>query len=90
MQGFTTSHRLIQITAQRRFAIPALRSEFQAAVDDANNAVSRAEAIKKVAILEEDFTEACGQLTPTAKVRRQVIMEQFAAQIDALHGEGAS
>jgi long-chain acyl-CoA synthetase len=69
---------------------PALRSEFQAAVDDANKAVSRAEAIKKFAILEEDFTEARGQLTPTVKVRRQVIMEQFAAQIAALYGEGAS
>jgi long-chain acyl-CoA synthetase len=67
---------------------PALRSEFQAAVDDANMAVSHAEAIKKFAILEEDFTEADGQLTPTMKVRRQVIMEQFAAQIAALYGEG--
>jgi long-chain acyl-CoA synthetase len=67
---------------------PALRSEFQAAVDDANMAVSHAEAIKKFAILEEDFTEAGGQLTPTMKVRRQVIMEQFAAQIAALYGEG--
>jgi long-chain acyl-CoA synthetase len=69
---------------------PALRSEFQVAVDDANKAVSRAEAIKRFAILEEDFTEARGQLTPTVKVRRQVIMEQFAAQIAALYREGAS
>jgi long-chain acyl-CoA synthetase len=67
---------------------PALRSELQAAVDDANRAVSHAEAIKKFAILEEDFTEAGGQLTPTMKVRRQVIMEQFGAQIAALYGEG--
>jgi long-chain acyl-CoA synthetase len=66
---------------------PALRSEFQAAVDDANKAVSHAEAIKKFAILEEDFTEERGQLTPTMKVRRQVIMEQYAAQIAALYGE---
>jgi long-chain acyl-CoA synthetase len=66
---------------------PALRSAVQAAVDDANKAVSHAEAIKKFAILEEDFTEAGGQLTPTMKVRRQVIMEQFAAQIAALYGE---
>ncbi len=69
---------------------PALRSEFQTAVDDANKAVSRAEAIKKFALLEEDFTEASGQLTPTMKVRRQVIMEQYAAQIAALYDETAS
>jgi long-chain acyl-CoA synthetase len=69
---------------------PALRSELQAAVDDANKAVSHAEAIKKFAILEEDFTEASGQLTPTMKIRRQVILEQFATQIAALYGEGTS
>jgi len=66
---------------------PVLRSEFQTAVDDANKAVSHAEAIKKFAILEEDFTEERGQLTPTMKVRRQVIMEQYAAQIAALYDE---
>jgi long-chain acyl-CoA synthetase len=67
-----------------------LRSEFQVAVDNANKAVSHAEAIKKFALLEEDFTEERGQLTPTMKVRRQVIMEQYAAQIAALYGETAS
>ena len=64
---------------------PALRAEIQAAVDHANKAVSHAEAIKKFAILDEDFTEADGQLTPTMKVRRYVVMEQYAAQIAALY-----
>jgi long-chain acyl-CoA synthetase len=68
---------------------PDLRSEIQAAVDDANKAVSHAEAIKKFVILGEDFTETGGQLTPTLKVRRYVVMEQFAAQIAALYDEGA-
>jgi long-chain acyl-CoA synthetase len=68
---------------------PDLRSEIQAAVDDANKAVSHAEAIKKFVILGEDFTEAGGQLTPTLKVRRYVVMEQFAAQIAALYDDGA-
>jgi len=68
---------------------PDLRSEIQAAVDDANKAVSHAEAIKKFVILGEDFTEAGGQLTPTLKVRRYVVMEQFAAQIAALYDDRA-
>ena len=37
-------------------------------------------------ILDQDFTEAGGQLTPTMKVRRQVITEQYAVQIAALYG----
>jgi long-chain acyl-CoA synthetase len=68
---------------------PDLRSEIQVAVDDANKAVSHAEAIKKFAILGEDFTEASGQLTPTLKVRRYVVMEQFAAEIAALYDDSA-
>lgn len=62
-----------------------LQAEFQAAVDDANKAVSRAEAIRKFAILGEEFTEAGGQLTPTMKVRRAVVMDRYAAQIAALY-----
>ena len=68
-------------------ADPALRAEFQSAVDAANKAVSHAEAIKKFAILGEAFTEAGGQLTPTLKVRRHIVMEQYAAQIADLYSE---
>ena len=64
---------------------PDLRAEIQAAVDDANRAVSQAEAIKKFTILDQDLTEAAGQLTPTLKVRRNVVTEQYAAQIAALY-----
>ena len=66
---------------------PDLRAEIQAAIDDANRAVSQAEAIKKFTILDQDFTEAGGQLTPTLKVRRRVITEQYAAQIAALYAD---
>ncbi len=66
---------------------PGLRAEIQAAIDDANQAVSQAEAIKKFAILDQDFTEAAGQLTPTLKVRRHIITEQYAAEIAALYGD---
>jgi long-chain acyl-CoA synthetase len=69
---------------------PALRTEIQAAIDDANKAVSHAEAIKKFAILDEDFTETGGQLTPTMKLRRHIVMEQCAAQIAALYDDRAS
>jgi long-chain acyl-CoA synthetase len=69
---------------------PVLRTEIQAAVDDANNAVSHAEAIKKFAVLDEDFTEAGGQLTPTLKVRRNVVLKEYATQIAALYDDGAS
>ncbi len=51
--------------------------------------MSHAEAIKKFVLLDEDFTESGGQLTPTLKVRRNVVMEQYAAQIAALYVDGS-
>jgi long-chain acyl-CoA synthetase len=64
---------------------PQLIKEIQLAVDEANKAVSRAESIRRFGILGTDFTEASGQLTPSAKVRRKVVAEDFAADIDALY-----
>ena len=63
---------------------PALRAEVQAAIDDANKAVSSAEAIKKFVILPEDWTEAGGQITPSLKLKRNVVADQYAAEIAAL------
>ncbi len=62
-----------------------LRAEIQSAVDDANKAVSNAEAIKKFAILPVDFTEEGGQLTPTLKLKRTVVMKDFESAVDSLY-----
>ena len=64
---------------------PDLQSEIQSAIDDANKAVSHAEAIKKFRILDVDWTEEGGQMTPSRKLKRAVIMSEFAADIDALY-----
>jgi long-chain acyl-CoA synthetase len=61
-----------------------LRAEIQGAVDEANKAVSAAEAIKKFRILPVDFTEDGGQLTPTLKLKRAVVAKEFAHEIDAI------
>ncbi|MGD0686056.1 MAG: long-chain fatty acid--CoA ligase [Streptosporangiaceae bacterium] len=65
---------------------PELIAEIQEAVDDANKAVSRAESIRKFTILDSDFTEQNGRLTPSLKVRRSVVAKDFAAEIEALYG----
>ena len=64
---------------------PDLVAAVQAAVDDANLAVSRAESIRKFRILDGDFTQEAGQLTVKLGIRRSVIMKDFAADIDALY-----
>ncbi|MGH3871178.1 MAG: AMP-dependent synthetase/ligase [Pseudonocardiaceae bacterium] len=62
-----------------------LRAEVQGAIDDANKTVSKAETIRKFRILPVDFTEDGGQLTPTLKLKRAVVAQEFAADIDALY-----
>ena len=49
---------------------PALLAEVQAAIDNANQSVSRAESIRKFVVLPHDLTIVNGELTPTLKVRR--------------------
>jgi long-chain acyl-CoA synthetase len=63
-----------------------LRAEVQTAVDEANKAVSHPEAIKKFRILPDDFTEAAGTLTPTLKVKREVVQDRYAQDIAAIYG----
>jgi long-chain acyl-CoA synthetase len=64
---------------------PDVLAEVQRAVDDANAAVSHAEAIKRFRVLAIDFTEDDGQLTPTMKLRRNVVLAEFAADVEALY-----
>ncbi len=64
---------------------PDLISAVQNAVDDANQAVSRAESIRRFRILDVDFTQEAGQLSVKLGIRRSVLLKDFAADIDALY-----
>ena len=67
----------------------ALRAEIQKAVTDANKAVSNAESIKVFKILPVDFTEEGGQMTPSLKLKRSVVMSEFADDVDAIYASKA-
>ncbi len=62
-----------------------LLAAIQQGVDEANRAVSKAEGIKKFRILPVDFTEAGGQITPSLKLKRNVVLEQYADDIAAIY-----
>ena len=72
-------------TAAELAADADLLADIQAAVDDANKAVSRAESIRRFRVLAVDFTEDGGHLTPSLKIRRSVVLKDFAADIDAMY-----
>ncbi|WP_296607141.1 long-chain fatty acid--CoA ligase [Nocardioides sp.] len=62
-----------------------LRAEIGAAVEEANKAVSKAESIRKFTILPDEWTEEGGQLTPSLKIRRNVVMREFKEDVAALY-----
>ncbi len=66
---------------------PDLIAVIQTAVDEANKAVSKAESIRKFAILPDDFTIAGGQLTAKLSVKRHVVATQYAETINALYSK---
>ena len=63
----------------------AVRAEVQKAIDHANTHVSRAESIRKFTILATEWTEASGHLTPKMSIKRNVIMSDFATEIDEIY-----
>lgn len=65
---------------------PQLLADVQKAVDHANAAVSRAESIRKFAVVEGEFTEGNGLLTPSLKIKRHAVTAAYAGEIEALYG----
>jgi long-chain acyl-CoA synthetase len=64
---------------------PAVTEMIQAEVDKANAHYAQVEQVKKFAILPHDLSQETGELTPTLKVKRNVVNEKFAAVIDELY-----
>jgi long-chain acyl-CoA synthetase len=64
---------------------PDLIAEVQTAIDDANTCVSRAEAIRKFAILPADWTQENGELSLKLSLRRHIVMEKYTDDVEALY-----
>lgn len=64
---------------------PEVRANIQETVDRLNATLNRWETIKKFTILDRDLSEAEGEITPSLKVKRKVVEEHFAGQLDAMY-----
>ena len=85
LPAWAAAHGRSSLTLADAAEDPHVLAEIQGAVDQANKAVSRAEAIKKFRILTVDWTEESGALTPSMKLKRGVVMKDHAAEVDALY-----
>jgi len=68
---------------------PKVIEHVQEIVDQANRAVSRAEGIRAFEILDVDWTEASGHLTPSMKIKRAKIAQDFADRIEEIYSRPA-
>ena len=75
------------LTAKDLNRNPELIADIQHAIDAANSKVSQAESIRKFTVLDTEWTEDGGQMTPSMKVKRNVVMAECADEIAALYNE---
>jgi long-chain acyl-CoA synthetase len=64
---------------------PAVHELIQRELDRANAKYAQVEQVKKFVILDHDLSQATGELTPTLKVKRNVVNERYADLFDALY-----
>ncbi|HEY9493362.1 MAG TPA: AMP-dependent synthetase/ligase [Intrasporangium sp.] len=79
------THGLENVTIEEARTHPKVLDALQHAVDRANEAVSKAESIRKFTVLSGDFTEANGYLTPSLKLKRNIVMKDFEAEVESLY-----
>jgi long-chain acyl-CoA synthetase len=73
--------------APRLHEDPAVKGHIQKAIDAVNAKQPSYSTIKRIAILEKDFTQETGELTPTLKVKRKVVSERYKALLDSFYVE---
>ena len=83
--AWAKSHGAEGVTLAQARTNPVVLAALQEAVDRANQAVSKAESIRKFTVLEGDFTELNGYLTPSLKLRRSVVMKDFAGDVERIY-----
>jgi long-chain acyl-CoA synthetase len=86
LPGWAANHGLGAISVEAARTNERVLAEVQTAVDHANTAVSKAESIRKFAMLDTDFTEESGHLTPSLKLKRNVVMRDFGEDVERLYG----
>jgi long-chain acyl-CoA synthetase len=66
--------------------LPEVRAELQSALDAANQEVSRVEQVKKFVIVPDAWTPDSGEITPSLKLKRRVVLEKYSSDIESMYG----
>jgi len=67
-----------------------VQAMFEEAVSDVNGTLANFEFIKRTKVVPEEWSLETGELTPTLKLKRRVIVQKYGAEIAAFYGDGRS
>ena len=87
VETFARKRSLSYGNTEELLKLPEVTTLFWEGVQRMNRNLAPFEQLKKISLLPEPFTLASGELTPTLKVKRRVIAQRYAAQIEAMYGE---
>ncbi|MGJ9404034.1 AMP-dependent synthetase/ligase [Arthrobacter sp. KK5.5] len=85
LPGWLQRHNLPSATVAQAAELPEVRDAIQGIVDHANESVSKAEAIKEFRIVPTDFTETSGHLTPSLKIKRAQVLQDFGPVVEDIY-----
>jgi long-chain acyl-CoA synthetase len=86
LEPWARQHGIGFASREELVAHPEVRAHFETAVAAVNRDLARVEQVKKFALLPREFGQGTGELTPTLKVRRKVVLEMYKAQVEAMYG----
>jgi long-chain acyl-CoA synthetase len=66
-------------------ASPEVRAELERHMGEVNKKYAQVEQVKKLTILPHDLSQETGELTPTLKVKRSVVVDKYAGEIEAMY-----
>jgi long-chain acyl-CoA synthetase len=85
LPAWAKNNRLQNLSLEDARTNDVVQAELGRAVDNANKAVSKPESIRKFTVLADDFTEENGYLTPSLKLKRNLVMKNYASEVEALY-----
>lgn len=88
LPGWLRTHNLPDVDASKAADLPEVQRSLVAAIQRTNQRVSRAESIRRFRIVDTTFTTDNGYLTPSLKLRRSLVLNDFSHEVDALYDGG--
>ncbi|RYF10604.1 MAG: long-chain fatty acid--CoA ligase, partial [Deltaproteobacteria bacterium] len=87
LKSFANQHHLGEGSYAELGRRPEVYREVEQAIEACNRQLAKYETIKKFAILEHDFSQESGELTPSLKIKRKVITERYKQVLDGFYDE---